>query len=60
MKTLKVFKLICDDGSIAYTRHTNIDEVKKLYLNEMFRDSDSSLKRCIEVMLHLITKTKLK
>ena len=48
---VKKFKLVCEDGAIAYTHHTDIDVVTKLYLNSIFRDDDFSLKKCIAIEL---------
>lgn len=48
---VKNFKLICEGGQFSTTRHTNIEEVKSLYLNQIFRDLDFSLKKCIAVEL---------
>lgn len=49
---VKEFKLICEGGGFAITQHTDINVVKNLYLNQLFRDLDMSLKLCIGVELH--------
>lgn len=48
---VKTFTILFDDHTKDVTRHTNIDEVKKLYLNQKVRKSNGEIATCIGVFV---------
>ncbi len=50
MEDLKEFILVYDSGYKEMTRHYNIKEVEKCYLNKQVRSNRGTLEICVKVL----------